>query len=91
MGPNHLSRILLGEQGVSSDENLPNSYLFQVIMVDEQLEDINYFLTIRKASKKFTMPQRKHLVVKVVDYQLIASQLYKLGVDEILRRCILKH
>jgi hypothetical protein len=30
-------------------------------------------------------------VVKAVDYQLIAGNLYKLGVDGILRRCVLEH
>jgi len=30
-------------------------------------------------------------VLKAADYQLIAGRLYKLGPDEILRRCILNH
>jgi hypothetical protein len=29
--------------------------------------------------------------VKETDYQLIARNLYKLGVDGILRRCVLEH
>ena len=35
--------------------------------------------------------QKKQLVVKSSDFQLIARQLYKLGLDEILQRCILPH
>ena len=38
-----------------------------------------------------TISQKKQLVVKASDFQLIAGQLYKLGPDEILRRCILPH
>jgi hypothetical protein len=30
-------------------------------------------------------------VVRVVDYQLIAGHLYKLGADNILRRCVMEH
>jgi hypothetical protein len=30
-------------------------------------------------------------VVRVGDYQLIASHLYKLGEDNILRRCVMEH
>jgi hypothetical protein len=30
-------------------------------------------------------------VVGAADYQLIASHLYKLGVDNILRRCVMEH
>jgi len=31
------------------------------------------------------------LVVYVVDFQLIGGQLYKLGLDEILRRYVMEH
>jgi hypothetical protein len=33
----------------------------------------------------------KKLVFQVVDYQLIAGHLYKMGTDSILRRCVLEH
>jgi hypothetical protein len=35
--------------------------------------------------------QKKNLVVRAVDYQLIAGHLYKLGADNILRRCVMEH
>ena len=35
--------------------------------------------------------QKKQLVVKVSDFQVITGKLYKLGPDEILRWCILPH
>jgi hypothetical protein len=31
------------------------------------------------------------MVVKEIDYQLIVGKLYKLGLDDILRRCVLDH
>jgi hypothetical protein len=31
------------------------------------------------------------MVVRATDYQLISGQLYKLGLDNILRRCVLNH
>jgi hypothetical protein len=36
------------------------------------------------APSDFTVVQKKKLVVKAVDYQLIAGNLYKLGADGIL-------
>ena len=30
-------------------------------------------------------------MVRVVDYQLIVGYLYKLGVDNILRKCVMEH
>jgi hypothetical protein len=39
----------------------------------------------------YSTTQKRHLVVHAIDYQLIAGQLYKLGLDNILRRCVLDH
>jgi hypothetical protein len=41
--------------------------------------------------QEFNTVQQKNLVVRVVDYQLIAGHLYKMGADNILRRCVLEH
>jgi hypothetical protein len=35
-------------------------------------------------------PRKKQLVVRAADFSLIASQLYKIGPDEILRRCVME-
>jgi hypothetical protein len=43
------------------------------------------------ASSDIIVTQKKQLVVKAVDYQLIAWNLYKLGVDGILRQCVFEH
>jgi hypothetical protein len=39
----------------------------------------------------FTVVQKKQLVDKETYHQLIAESLYNLGVDGILRRCVLEH
>jgi hypothetical protein len=35
--------------------------------------------------------QKKNPVMRVADYQLITRHLYKMGVDIILRRCVLEN
>ena len=35
--------------------------------------------------------QKKQLVVRAVEFQLIVGQLYKMGPDEIPRRCVMEH
>ena len=35
--------------------------------------------------------QKKNLVVKDADYLLILGHLYKMGTNNILRRCVLEH
>ena len=34
---------------------------------------------------------KKNMVVRAAEYQLIAGHLYKMGEDNILRRCVLEH
>ena len=52
---------------------------------------IIHLLSTRYAPEDFSIWQKKQLVVKASDYKLIAGQLYKLGLDEILRRCVFEH
>ena len=40
---------------------------------------------------EFTKKQKKQLVVKAADFTLIAGHLYKLGPNEVLRRCVMPH
>jgi hypothetical protein len=54
-------------------------------MVDDYFKDIVQFLCIGIAPLDMKIVQKKYLVVKEVYYQLIAENLYKLGVDGILR------
>jgi hypothetical protein len=41
------------------------------------------------APSEYTIPQKKQLVVCIADFSIIAGQLYKMGPDEILRRCVM--
>jgi hypothetical protein len=43
------------------------------------------------APSDMTIAQKKQLVMKATDYQLIIGNLYNLGVDGILRHCVLEH
>jgi hypothetical protein len=38
----------------------------------------------------YTIIQKKQLVVRDADFSLIAEHLYKMGPDEILRRCVME-
>jgi hypothetical protein len=39
---------------------------------------------------EYTITQKKQLVVRAADFSLIAGQLYNMGPDEILRRCVME-
>jgi hypothetical protein len=82
---------LTREDAGNLDDNFPDAQLFTVRMVDDYFVDIVEFLHTGLAPSNMTVAQKKQLVVKATDYQLIARNLYKLGADGILRRCILEH
>jgi hypothetical protein len=89
--PDHLSHILSGEDTRNLDVILSNAQLFAVKMVNDYFADIVQLLSIGMALLDMTIAQKKHLVVKATDYRLIAGNLYKLGADVILRRCVLEN
>lgn len=90
-GLDHLPSIESGEEPMSLEEGLPDAQLFAVTMVDDFFVYIVEFLSLGVAPAHYTVAQEKQLVVKSLHYQLITGQLYKLGLDDILRRCILNH
>ena len=65
--------------------------MFYVQIADDYYADIIQFLTTRVAPDEFTKQQKKQLVFKATDFTLIAGFLYKLGPDEVLRRCVMLH
>ena len=68
---------------------LEKAQLFSVQIADDHFQDIIEFFTTGLAPAEYTTQQKKHLVFKAEDFTLIAGQLYKLGPDEVLRRCVL--
>ena len=88
-GPDHLSKIETGEEHTNIEDGLPDAQLFRVEMADGHYAPIIQFLLTGVALEELSTSQKKQLVVKAYDFQLIAGHLYKMGPDEILRRCVL--
>lgn len=53
--------------------------------------DIIQFLAIEMVPTQYTMKQKKELVVRAIDFSLIARHLYKMRLDEVLRRYVYEH
>ena len=86
--PNHLSRLESGEEPTSLEDNLPDAQLFSIHITDDYSIDMIEFLTIGTVLVEYSTNPKKQLVVKAVDFTIIVGQLYKLGLDEILRRYV---
>ena len=61
--------------------------LFVVHITDGHFEDIIHFL-IGTALEGYNIQQKRELVVRVINFSVIAGHLYKMGTDEILRQYI---
>jgi hypothetical protein len=89
-GPDHLSRLEHGEEPTNLEDTLPDPQLFSIIKVDDHFIEIVQFLSTGMAPCEYTVIQKKQLVVHAAYFSLIAGQLYKMGPNEILRRCVIE-
>jgi hypothetical protein len=89
-GPNHLSRLEHGEYPTSLEDTLPDAQLLPIRNIDDYFAEIVQFLSIGMTPSEYTITQKKQLVVCVADFSLIAGQIYKMGPNEILRRCVME-
>jgi hypothetical protein len=75
----HLSRVTNGEEPTILEDNFPDVQLFLVQIVDEYFVDIIEYLSTGSVPQEFSTTERKNMVFRVVDYQLIIGHLYKMG------------
>lgn len=90
--PNQLSRIHNGEKVVGIPDDFLDTTLFNIEVVHvEWYQDIIEFLITGQCPQNLDKVQKRNLIRKAKPYQLIGGELYRLGPDDILRRCIQPH
>jgi hypothetical protein len=89
-GPDHLSRLEHGEEPTILYDILPNAQFLAIKKYDDHFAEIVQFLSTGMAPREYTFIQKKQLVVCAVDFQLIVGWLYNMGLDEILRICVME-
>jgi hypothetical protein len=89
-GPDHLSRLEHGEESTSLEDALSDAQLISIRNIYDHFTKIVQFLLTRMEPREYTIPQKKHLVVRTADFSLIVGHLYKMGFDERLRRCVME-
>ena len=90
-GLDHLSRIDTREEPTRVEDNLPDAHIFRIESVPIELEEIAQFLEDGQAPEGMSMNKKQILAMKAAPYSLINGFLYKMGLDNILRRCVLEH
>jgi hypothetical protein len=89
-GPDHFSRLEHGEEPTSLEDTLPDAQLIAIRRIDYHFAEKVQFLPIGMALSEYIIPQKKQIVVCATKFSLIDRQLYKMGLDEILIRCVMK-
>jgi hypothetical protein len=90
VGPDHL-RQEWGESGEVVDDQFPYTNIFHIEFILDYLSNISLFLKTSTMPEGYYVAHKRHLMVHAVYYQLIVGQLYKLGLYNILRHCVLYH
>jgi hypothetical protein len=72
-GVDHLSRLEHGEEPTSLDDTLRDAQLLAIRKYDDHFAKIFQFLSTRMAPHKYTIIQKKQLVVHDAYFQLIAG------------------
>jgi len=80
-----MSCIQTGEEPTNLEEGIPNTHLFTVHVMDSYFEDIIHFMMTGMDPKVYTSQQKKELVVRTIEFSIIARHLYKIGSDETLQ------
>ena len=73
VGPDHLSRLDLGEEPTSLEDNLPDAQLFDIHIIDDYFANIIEFLTTGTRPAEYSTKQKKQLVVKTADFTIIVG------------------
>jgi hypothetical protein len=86
----YLSRLEHGEEPTSLEDTLSDAQFISIRNIDDHFVVIVQFLSTRMVPSEYTIPQKKQLVVRATEFSIIAGQPYKMGPDEILRRCVME-
>ena len=91
VGPDHLSRIDTGEEQTVVKDDLPDAHLFWIEVVPAELEQVAQLLENGQAPDGMSTKKKQILAMKATPYSVINGFWYKMGLDEVLRRCVLEH
>jgi len=91
VGPDHLSRLEIEESVRDIDDHILDVYIFKVEAITNYLSDIALLLRMGVYLEGYSKTQKRHLMVHETYYKLNVGQLYELGLDGILTRCVIHH
>lgn len=85
-----LSRIKSGELAEGVNEDFPDAHLFRIAVLPAWYTSIGEYLSTSQFPREMPPGERRKLVLRSKVFQLINGLLYKMGPDQVLRRCVLE-
>ena len=84
-----LSRLALpaGEEGMVDDQ-LPDEHIFSISTLSPWFVDIANYLVAGRLPPNLSFRERSRIITKSAPFTWIGGKLLKLGLDQILRRCV---
>ena len=79
------------QKALKSSKTYVNMQSIELKNSDKMGTNILQCFSMGYASAKFTIVQKKQLVLRAVEFQLITGQFHKMGFNEIIHRFILEH
>ena len=76
---------------IGVNDDLPDAHLFRVEAVTIELDEIAQFIEDGHAPEGMSTKKKRILAMKAAPYSIINVFLYKMGLDDILRICVLEH
>ena len=84
-----LSRLalLVGEEGMVNDQ-LPDEHVFAISVLSMWFSDIAKYLVAAQFPPNLSSKEKRKIIRKITPFTWIGRNLFKLGPDQIQRRCV---
>lgn len=86
----HLSRLKSGEPLEGVNDDFPDAHLFRIAVLPPWYTSIGEFLSTGQFPEGMPPGEQRKLALRSKTFQLINGLLYKMGPDEVLRRCVME-
>ena len=86
---NFLSRLTLpaGKEEIIDDQ-LPDEHLFSISVISPWYADIANYLVVGRFPPNLSSKEKRNIVKKSVPFTSIGRNIFRLGPDQMLRRCV---
>lgn len=72
------------------NDDFPNAHLFHIAVLPKWYMSVGEYLSTIRFPEDMPLGEQRKLVLRSKIFQLIDGLLYKMGLDQVLRRCVME-